>query len=291
MKVAIHGRVFKTEIAPYIQELFDLLQAREAQIQVSAEYLQILRKSQIRLPSVAEYGGGSDLFDPDVMLTLGGDGTMLDAVTHMASRQVPMLGINLGRLGFLAMVSPKDIKESIDALFEGDYVTETRSLIAVETEDQKFGTLNFGLNEFAIQKTDTSSMITIKTWLDGEYLNTYWADGLIVSTPTGSTGYLLSVGGPLVMPQSSNFVVAPMSPHNLNVRPLVISDHSELLFEVESRSGQYLISLDSRYLRAKNGEKISVKKAPFEAILLKLPQQNFLDTLRHKLHWGLDVRN
>jgi NAD+ kinase len=292
MKIAVHGRAFKPEVKDYIQILFDELARRGATLQMSNAFAKVLSVTEIKHYTTDFYEDNHDLFDADFVLTLGGDGTLLDAVTHVGARQIPLLGINTGRLGFLANVSPQGVSKAMKQLFANEFEIEERSLISVKTSPGDiFGELNFGLNEFGIQKTDTSSMITIHSKLDGQELNTYWADGLIVSTPTGSTGYCLSVGGPLVMPMSENFVVAPMSPHNLNVRPLVVSDKSELTFEVESRSGSFLVSLDSRYEKATTSMCLSVKKANFVARLVKMPDTNFLETLRSKLNWGADVRN
>ncbi len=292
MKIDIHGRLFNPSAKPYIQQLFDELSSRKVSVQVSIPFFKTLQEADIEVHTEHFYQSQSDLFQADYLLSLGGDGTLLEAVTHVGNRAIPILGINTGRLGFLAAISPENIGTALLQLFNKEFTIEQRSLISVEAGGKPIlGGLNFGLNELGIQKTDTSSMITIKSYLDGEFLNTYWADGLIVSTPTGSTGYCLSVGGPLVMPQSENFVIAPMSPHNLNVRPLVISDNSTMTFEVESRSSNFLISLDSRYEIMETFMQITACKAPFYAHLVKMNDTNFLNTLRSKLSWGHDVRN
>jgi NAD+ kinase len=215
----------------------------------------------------------------------------LETLTHIGAKELPILGLNTGRLGFLATLSPQDVSPALDQLIQGNYRIEERTLVGVQSEIELFEDKQFGLNEVGIMKTDTSSMIVIKAFVDGNYLNTYWADGLIVSTATGSTGYSLSVGGPLVMPSSDILIIAPMSPHNLNVRPLVVSSDSKLRFEVTSRSQNFLISIDSRSRVIDSKFAIEVQKAPFSAKIVKIPGDDFLTTLRSKLNWGLDVRN
>jgi len=225
------------------------------------------------------------------VFSIGGDGTLLDTVTYVGAQQIPILGINTGRLGFLATVTVERIAQAIDALFKGHFVLEERSLIRVDTDPEVFNGINFGLNEFSILKRDTSSMIVVHTYIDGEYLNSYWADGLIVSTPTGSTGYSLSCGGPVMLPQTNNFIIAPVCPHNLNVRPLIVSDRSVISFEIEGRSNNFLLSLDSRSVAVDAGIQIAVRRENFAVRLVKLNHVNFLTTLRSKLNWGLDKRN
>lgn len=229
--------------------------------------------------------------DAQMAWSIGGDGTLLETLTHIGAKELPILGLNTGRLGFLATLSPQDVSPALDQLIQGNYRIEERTLVGVQSEIELFEDKQFGLNEVGIMKTDTSSMIVIKAFVDGNYLNTYWADGLIVSTATGSTGYSLSVGGPLVMPSSDILIIAPMSPHNLNVRPLVVSSDSKLRFEVTSRSQNFLISIDSRSRVIDSKFTIEVQKAPFSAKIVKIPGDDFLTTLRSKLNWGLDVRN
>lgn len=229
--------------------------------------------------------------DAQMAWSIGGDGTLLETLTHIGAKELPILGLNTGRLGFLATLSPQDVSPALDQLIQGNYRIEERTLVSVQSEIELFEDKQFGLNEVGIMKTDTSSMIVIKAFVDGNYLNTYWADGLIVSTATGSTGYSLSVGGPLVMPSSDILIIAPMSPHNLNVRPLVVSSDSKLRFEVTSRSQNFLISIDSRSRVIDSKFTIEVQKAPFSAKIVKIPGDDFLTTLRSKLNWGLDVRN
>ena len=291
MKIAIHGRKFKEEHVPFIEQMFDDLNARKTDLYISQVYLDFLGKYKIQLPEHIAYDTGDDLAKIDYLISLGGDGTLLESITHVRENETPVLGINTGRLGFLATTPVDKIMQSIEALFNNHYTLDTRDLIKLVSDKDIFDGANFGLNEFTILKKDTSSMIVVHTYIDGEYLNSYWADGLIISTPTGSTGYSLSCGGPLVLPQSNNFVVTPVSPHNLNVRPMVVSDDSVISFEIEGRSKNFLVSLDSRSRTVDASIQMAVSKEDFKANLIKLNGYNFLDTLRQKLNWGLDVRN
>ena len=296
MKIAIHGRNFKDEIKPFVQTMFDTLAEKNIELQVSESYQEFLNEVGIIHTATSFYSTQADLFDAQFVLSLGGDGTLLDAVTQVGDRETPILGINMGRLGFLATVSPDKIQESLAEVLAGNYSLDARTLVSIEARlnDEPldiFNGLNFGLNELGIMKTDTSSMIVVKAYLDGQFLNAYWADGLIISTATGSTGYNLSVGGPLVIPSSDIFVISPMSPHNLNVRPLVISTDSFLEFEVESRSNTCLISLDARSKVIDSNTKIRMQREKFVANIIKLSDNNFINTLRSKLNWGFDIRN
>lgn len=291
MPIAIHGRIFNESAKPFVQSMFDELAERSVNLLISESYQNFLSESGINYSNASFYDPADGFVEADFMLSLGGDGTLLEAVTHVGKNETPIVGINTGRLGFLATIPPDKIRENIQELLTGNYEIEKRKLVSIESETDIFGRTNFGLNELGIMKTDSSSMIVVKAYLNGDYLNAYWADGLIISTPTGSTGYCMSVGGPLVMPTSDIFVIAPMSPHNLNVRPLVVSSDAVLTFEVESRSKNYLISLDSRSKVVDSTVKITMKQALFKAHLVKMPETNFLSTLRSKLNWGLDVRN
>ncbi|WP_400192434.1 NAD kinase [Hymenobacter sp. B81] len=290
MRIAILGKPFEPAAAPFLQALFDDLAARGAQISVAEPFRQHLQ--ELQLPAnLTTFQRGDSLAGTQFVLSIGGDGTLLDTVTYVGKQQIPILGINTGRLGFLATVTLDRLAQSIDTLFKGHFTLDRRSLVRVDTDPDVFGTLNFGLNEFSILKRDTSSMIVVHTYIDGEYLNSYWADGLIVSTPTGSTGYSLSCGGPVMLPQTNNFTITPVCPHNLNVRPLIVPDHSVISFEIEGRSNNCLLSLDSRSMPVENSVQIAVRRETFDAHLVKLNHVNFLSTLRSKLNWGLDRRN
>jgi NAD+ kinase len=291
LKLAIHGKKFTSETLPLMEKLWKDITLKNCQITLSESFKQHLLDHAF---NVNEFHSYKELEGPenvDMIWSIGGDGTLLETLTHTGAKQTPILGINTGRLGFLATLSPPDVSDALDLCIQGNYRIEDRSLVNVKSEIDLFPNQAFGLNEVGIMKTDTSSMIVIKAFVDGNYLNTYWADGLIVSTATGSTGYSLSVGGPLVMPTSENFIIAPMSPHNLNVRPLVVSNESKLRFEVSSRSQNFLISLDSRSKVVDSQYAIEVQKEAFSAKLVKIPGDDFLKTLRNKLNWGLDVRN
>jgi NAD+ kinase len=202
-----------------------------------------------------------------------------------------VLGINTGRLGFLANISREETEHALQSVFDGAYTLDTRALLKLDTKKNIFGKLNFALNDFTVVKKDSSSMITIHTYVDGEFLNSYWADGLIISTPTGATGYSLSCGGPLIFPKSQNFVITPVSPHNLTVRPIIVPDAARIAVQVEARSRKYLVSLDSRMASVDYSIELQIAKADFNAQLVQLEVNNYFKTLRQKLNWGLDVRN
>lgn len=291
MKIAIHGRPIKDEALPYIQAMFDHLKKQKLEVQLHKAFKTILEKKEVKYVDYPTYTSKEDLFDADFLISTGGDGTLLEAITIVGERGIPILGINTGRLGFLATTAREEIAEAIDRLLAGEYLVKERTLIKLMNGEQWFNGVNYGLNEFAILKRDTSSMIVVHTYINGEYLNSYWADGLLVSTPTGSTGYSLSCGGPLVVPGTDSFIIAPVSPHNLNVRPLIVSDSSTISFEVESRSNNFLISFDSRSVKVPSNIKLAVKKADFKIKLVELKNYNYYETLRQKLNWGLDLRN
>lgn len=227
----------------------------------------------------------------DFLISLGGDGTLLDTVTLIRDKNIPVLGINFGRLGFLASLGRDEIETAVHSLITRTMVIDKRSLIHLDGNKPLFGEVPYGLNEFAIHKTDISPMIKIHTYLNGEFLNTYWADGLIVATPTGSTGYSLSCNGPVVFPDSSSFVITPVAPHNLNVRPIVVPDNNVISFEVEGRADHFICALDSRREIVDKKVQLAVRKEAFTLSLVRLNENNFLQTIRNKLSWGLDTRN
>lgn len=291
MRVAIHGLSVKAEFLPTLFGLFEKLQ----QLGVSICLTPTLEK-QLRQLSSSPHSYGllhqpTDYTGLDFFLSIGGDGTLLDSICLVGDKEIPIIGLNTGRLGFLATVSTDKIEDAVTQLVAGNYQIESRTLLSLTGSKKLFQGENFALNEFTIHKRDTSSMITVHTYIDGMYLNSYWADGLIVATPTGSTGYSLSCGGPLITPGAKNFVITPVSPHNLNVRPIIVSDESEISFEIEGRSDKFMISLDSRSTSISSEVKLQVKKESFSANLVKLPTYHYFDTLRQKLNWGLDMRN
>ncbi len=291
MNIGIHGKEFSKHSLPFVLDIFSILKANKARIVVSSKFYKNLKNSAFRKFKLDVYEPGDTLEKLDVMLSVGGDGTMLDSVTHIGKTEVPILGINTGRLGFLATISMEETDRSIAELFDKNFKLDKRDLLQLETDGDLFGEMNFALNDFTVVKKDTSAMITVHTFIDGEFLNSYWADGIIVSTPTGSTGYSLSCGGPLVFPKSGNFVITPVSPHNLTVRPIIVSDTSEISFQVEGRSKKFLVSLDSRTATVDSSVTLKVVKAKFKVNLIQLTGQHYFKTLRQKLNWGLDIRN
>ncbi|MFC5409722.1 NAD kinase [Larkinella bovis] len=294
MKIAIHGRNIVEEASPFIQSMFDELSRRQIEVQLSEVYRSFLDSAGIFHHSTLTYTSYRNIFDADFAFSLGGDGTLLEVLTHAGPRGIPIVGINIGRLGFLTTISPEKPESFpglLQALAVGNYRLDERALINLQSDEDLFEGVPFGLNDVTITKTETSSMITVHTYLNGDFLNSYWADGLIISTATGSTGYSLSCGGPLLLPHNSNFIVTPISPHNLNVRPMVVPDSAQLSFEVESRSNTFLVSVDSRFRTVNTGTRLGVRKENFVARLVKMSDDTFLNTLRSKLNWGWDIRN
>ncbi|WP_276368163.1 NAD kinase [Chryseolinea sp. H1M3-3] len=290
MKIAIHGKEFNRIAAPLIARIFDILTEKSATLYVSSKFGEYL-KPPLTKEKFNVYHPGDSLDEIELFISIGGDGTLLESVTHIGKLEIPILGINTGRLGFLATISKEETETALQKFFQGAFILDKRALLKLETNKDIFGGLNFALNDFTVVKKDSSAMITIHTYIDGEFLNSYWADGIIVSTPTGSTGYSLSCGGPLIFPRSGNFVITPVSPHNLTVRPIVVSDASEITFRVEGRSKRFLVSLDSRVASVDPSVKLKVSKADFKVNLVQLEGNHYFKTLRQKLNWGLDVRN
>lgn len=292
MKVAIYSRVLDNEQQADVQQLFDELGKAGIQLEIYRPFYESIRSSFSFREDVSVFENSSELDSSvDCLVSLGGDGTLLDTVTLVTDKNIPVLGINFGRLGFLASIGRKDLRSAVQALSNGTYKIDRRSLIHLDSNEPIFNNMPFGLNEFAIHKTDTSPMIKIHTYLNGEFLNTYWADGVIVATPTGSTGYSLSCNGPVVFPDSSSFVITPVAPHNLNVRPIVVPDDNIISFEVEGRTDNFICALDSRKEHVDKHIQLAVRRENFDINLVRLNENNFLQTLREKLYWGLDTRN
>lgn len=291
MNILVYGRQFNDTVLPYIQQVFDALAQHEANIYVHYQLKDIL-EGRINTQSCCVLEKGQPLAGLiDMVITLGGDGTLLDMVILIRDSGIPVIGINFGRLGFLASVNKNDIAAAMHAVLTQQFTTEARELICICSEAEVFGDNNFALNDITIHKRDDSAMITMHAYLNGEFLNTYWGDGIIISTATGSTAYSLSCGGPIIYPQSNTIVVTPVSPHNLNVRPIVLPDSCTLTFEVETRSANYLISCDSRTAVIDTNIKFDIRKAGFQLNLVRLNNESYLTTLRNKLMWGLDARN
>jgi NAD+ kinase len=293
MQVVIYSKVLHPEDVDYVQTLFDVLHAEGVNTYIFAPYFEQIKDKIKFKRDVAIFEGYYDfkIHKLDYVICLGGDGTMLEAVTVVRDSDVPLMGINLGRLGFLASIGKARITEALRLLINGQFRVEWRRLLHLETNLPIFGDVRFALNDFTLLKRDTSSMITIHTYLNGAYLNSYWADGLIVATPTGSTGYSLSCGGPIIFPNSGNFVITPVAPHNLNVRPVVVSDSSVISFEVEGRADNFLCTLDSRFETVTADFQLAIRSCDFTIKLVQLHGDTYLKTLREKLNWGVDARN
>ncbi|MBK6937301.1 MAG: NAD kinase [Chitinophagaceae bacterium] len=292
MKAAIYSRIFEDEQQKDVQLFFDELSKQQIEPVVYYPFF-VQIQNNIQLPAdTRTFVNTNDLTnDVEFVISLGGDGTLLDTITMVRDKKIAIMGINFGRLGFLAGIGRDEVKEAIKAIVQRAYVVDTRTLIHVESDMPLFGDTPYGLNEFAIHKRDVASMIKIHTYLNGEFLNTYWADGLIVATPTGSTGYSLSCSGPVVFPDAGSFVITPVAPHNLNVRPIIVPDTSIISFDIESRSGDMICALDSRREIMSTNIQLAVRRERFKINLVRLNENNFLHTLRNKLTWGLDRRN
>jgi len=292
MKAAIFGRNFDLEYKEHIQSFFDKLYSLNIEVSIFDKFYQFLiNKANISLQSNQTFSDYSGLkAKSEILFSIGGDGTILDALNVVRDSNIPVIGINTGKLGFLASVAIHETGQAIEAIVNNQFTIDKRSLLKVESNFGIFEDFPFGLNEITVQKSD-SAMITVQVEIDGEYLNTYWADGLIVSTPTGSTAYSLSVGGPVVSPQSESLVISSISPHNLTIRPLVLPDNCKLKLKVQSRVQNYIVSLDHRSIKVDNKDEIWVSKADFSLNLIQLSGTSFYKTIRNKLMWGADKRN
>src|ERR1044072_4237285 len=292
MKVAIYSRVIDEDQYNKVQQLIDELDKENIQPVVYKPFYEMIQSSVRFSDKTTVFSDSNDLTESiDFAISLGGDGTLLDTVTLVRNKNIPVLGINFGRLGILASIGSKELHIAVQSLVKRTILIDKRSLIHLDASKPLFGDVPYGLNEFAIHKTDTSPMIKIHTYLNGEFLNTYWADGVIVATPTGSTGYSLSCNGPVVFPESSSFVITPVAPHNLNVRPIIVPDDNIISFEIEGRTDHFICALDSRKELVDKKVQLAVRRESFTLSLVRLNENNFLQTLRNKLSWGLDTRN
>jgi NAD+ kinase len=292
MKVAIYSRGLDIEQENPLLILLEELAKHQTSILLYNTLMEQFHIPEHLTKSLISFGGPDDLDDSiDCFISLGGDGTMLDAVTLVKEKNIPLLGINFGRLGFLASISKEELAVTVDALVNHTFLIDKRTLIHLDSNMPLFDDAPFALNEFAIYKRDTSPMIKIHTYMNGEFLNTYWADGLIVATPTGSTGYNLSCNGPILFPDSSSLVITPVAPHNLNVRSIVVPDNNIISFEVEGRADQFICALDARREIVPKSVQLAIRKEHFGVNLVRLNENTFLSTLRTKLTWGLDKRN
>ena len=291
MKIALHGKFLNKETSDFLSGLIISGRQYDCDMVISKEFYDLAKKACKEVTDLNIFSDKKGLESVEFVFSIGGDGTLLDSVLFVGDLGIPVLGINTGRLGFLSTTKGINPERVLDAVLKKQYQIDERALLRLDKPENIYINTNFALNEIAVLKSDTSSMITVHAYIDDEYLNTYWADGLIVSTPTGSTGYSMSCGGPIALPKSNNFIITPVSPHNLSVRPMIVSDSSHLKFVVESRTNQYLISLDSRSNTLSNNIDIIVFRESFSAKLVKLEGVRFFDTLRQKLNWGYDIRN
>lgn len=292
MKAAIYSRLMEDEQQKDIQLFFDELTNQKIRPVIFLPFYQQI-KDKIKLPEETfTFSVSEDLVDEiDFIVSLGGDGTLLDTITLVRDKKISIMGINFGRLGFLASIGREEVQMAVKAMAHRTYIVDKRTLIHLDADIPMFGDVPYALNDFSIHKRDVASMIKIHTYLNGEFLNTYWADGLIVATPTGSTGYSLSCNGPIVFPESGSFVITPVAPHNLNVRPIIVPDNNIISFEIESRADEIICALDSRRELVSKNVQLAIKKESFDIHLVRLSENNFLQTLRNKLTWGLDKRN
>jgi len=292
MQIAIFGRTISPVFHESLKRLLRILHLHEVEITVYKPFLEYMRSELDLDPGNLNYFTyHNELRGVDFFFSIGGDGTFLEAVSMVRDSEIPMVGINSGRLGFLADIAQQELEIAMESFFNGKYHLQKRSLIRLDNDLGLFTDFPYALNEFTVHKQDTSQMITVHVEVGSDFLNSYWADGLIVSTPTGSTAYSLSVGGPIITPQAANFIIAPIAPHNLAIRPVVIADNEVIRLWIEGRGGRYLASLDSRFSAFESSEVLRLSKAGFSIHVLHFDNQNFYSTLRNKLLWGIDRRN
>ena len=292
MRIALFGTNFSENFNKYIQHLINKLESEKVEIYIEQFFLNYLKEKMRFKSDILTFKNHEDLKDKaDILFSIGGDGTLLNAISYVRDSNIPILGINTGRLGFISSVAPDQIEQAINDVLNNNYNTNKRTLLSLKTSNNLFKNKNFALNEVAVLKKDTSSMIKIDAYVDDEFLNTYWADGLIVSTPTGSTGYSLSCGGPIIAPGTNNIIITPIAQHNLNVRPIVINHNSIIKLKVEDRDQLALVSLDSCSRAFDSSIELTIKKANFKINLIEPQNNSFISTVRQKLMWGSDKRN
>ncbi len=291
MKLAFYGKSIGSESISYFQQLLTLLENSGFETLIYEPFYKTIVQKVKFSKGFGIFNHASEIADCDFLFSIGGDGTLLDSVTMVRDSNIPIIGINMGRLGFLSSIPKEEIDGAINNIINGNYSIEQRTLLSLTTQNNHFGELNFALNDIVIYKKNPFSLIKIKTFLNDVYLNTYWADGLIIATPTGSSAYSLSCGGPIITPQSENFILTPIASHNLTVRPIVIPDTDEIRIVVEGRDKDCFVSLDSRIENIMESVELKIKKAPFKVTLLRMNDKDYFGTLRDKLKWGLDNRN
>lgn len=292
MRIAVFGKAFSEENKVYIQHLIDELEDRNISILIYEPFYQKI-KDLVEVRHTLEFFNDNEGIKDkaDFLFSIGGDGTLLDTITIVRDSGIPIIGINLGRMGFLSSVSKERIKESIGHLIANKFKLDQRTLLRLETTENLFGDLNYALNELTVYKKDPFSMLKIQAFINDEFVNSYWADGLLISTPTGSTAYSLSLGGPIILPRSQNFVITPIAPHNLTVRPVVIPDSNKIKIKVVGRFKDFFVGLDSRSLPIDSSIELSVMREDFHINLIQLEDESYFTTIREKLMWGLDIRN
>lgn len=289
LRFALFGNIYQAKKSASIQQVLSSIVNYGAEVYVDMEYYYFLKDVQHINVEAARIFTDDD-FEADFVISMGGDGTFLKAASRVGRKAIPILGVNMGRLGFLADISPDDIEHCLEALHRDEYAIESRALIQVEADGEPLGAYNYALNDVAILKRDTASMISIRANINGQYLNTYQADGLIISTPTGSTAYSLSNGGPIIVPGTKVFSMTAVAPHSLNVRPIVLPDSSVIELDVESRSHNFLVAIDGRSEKCKEGTKLALRRAPYDVEVVKRTDQRYFNTLREKMMWGADTR-
>ena len=288
-KFALFGNIYQAKKSAHVLRLLSILAKHQAEVYIHKDFYLYLTKDQKMDIQVAGVFEGDD-FEADMVLSMGGDGTFLKAASYVGKKNIPILGINTGRLGFLADISPEEMEETFEDIYRKNYKVEDRSVLQVFSESQFLKGYPCGLNEIAILKRDSSSMITIHTSINGAYLTTYQADGLVIATPTGSTAYSLSIGGPIIVPHSKTIAITPVAPHSLNVRPIVVNDDCEITLDVESRSHNFLVAIDGRSETCREGSRLTIRKADYNIKVVKRTSHIFFHTLRDKLMWGADGR-
>ena len=288
-KFALFGNIYQAKKSAHVLRLLSILAKHQAEVYIHKDFYLYLTKDQKMDIQVAGVFEGDD-FEADMVLSMGGDGTFLKAASYVGKKNIPILGINTGRLGFLADISPEEMEETFEDIYRKNYKVEDRSVLQVFSESQFLKGYPCGLNEIAILKRDSSSMITIHTSINGAYLTTYQADGLVIATPTGSTAYSLSIGGPIIVPHSKTIAITPVAPHSLNVRPIVVNDDCEITLDVESRSHNFLVAIDGRSETCREGTRLTIRKADYHIKIVKRPNHVFFHTLRNKMMWGADGR-
>jgi len=290
MKLAIFGKTYTADHREYLSLLFDKLNEFDTEVCFYEPYFKLMPSGLVLPKKISLFSSHMDL-NCKFLISIGGDGTILDTIPFVRDSGIPILGINLGRLGFLSSIAKNEISLAIEAVFNNEYTVEKRALLKLVEPANVFGELNFALNDIALYRNNTTSLVVVHVYVDGIFLNSYWGDGLIISTPTGSTAYSLSVGGPIITPGSQNFLIAPIASHNLTVRPIVIQDSSEIRMKIEGREEKYLMTMDSRQSSVDRDQELVIRRNDFDVSLIQMNNKNFFSTIRDKLKWGFDNRN